>query len=154
MRFRLLVVALTAAVALPASAPAEALGANVYVMTGSGTISPGLGLVPIPQSVSFTGTAGYVSTFPVGLAGYPCSFSGAEFGSMAGGVGTLAGSCGPASYTNILYVRAGATLSGIGVVVGGSSSSTHFDCVFQPTDVNPTTRYSLVCVVDAGFTVP
>ncbi|HEX8004139.1 MAG TPA: hypothetical protein VF519_15735 [Mycobacteriales bacterium] len=155
MSHRLLVAGAAAALAFPVAPPAEALDANVYVITGSGTLSPGLTVVPTPQSISFTGTASYASTFPVGLGGYSCSFSGTDqIGSVLLGLGSLSGSCGPTSGVDMVLVRVGPTLSLTTAVIASASRGLHFDCVFQPTNVNPTTRFNLACVVAVDYRVP
>ncbi|HEX8004145.1 MAG TPA: hypothetical protein VF519_15765 [Mycobacteriales bacterium] len=141
-----------AAIAMPivmvTASPAAALDA--FVITGSGTISPGLTAVPTPQSVSFTGTATSVGTTAV-PGSYPCSFSGTDtLGSAAEGVGTVSGSCGPFAFTNCQFVR----IVGVVVVVcppqGNPPRTAVAVCAFQPTNVNPTTRYNLVCAGVVG----
>jgi hypothetical protein len=129
--------------ALVAASPASAANVDVAVIQGSGTISPGLGAVPEQQSVQFSGTATVVGTDGV-AATYPCNFSGTDLaGSVAEGVGTVSGSCGPISLTTCVFVRVAgvvvvACADGV-VEVGGAV------CVFTPDDVLPTTSYDLVC---------
>ncbi|HEV2890433.1 MAG TPA: hypothetical protein VGX28_08655 [Frankiaceae bacterium] len=142
-----------AAIAMPltmiAASPAAAADADVFVITGSGTITPGLGLVPTPppgggQSISFTGTATTVGTH--GTPGrYTCSFSGTDInGSAALGVGTVSGNCGPIAFATCNFAR----VTGIVAVVCADPAGTRAAaavCGFVPTDVEPTTRYTLAC---------
>jgi hypothetical protein len=125
------------------TSPAAAASADAAVIQGHGTISPGLTPVPTQQSISFTGTATVVGTDGV-LATYPCSFTGTDLaGSLAAGVGTVKGNCGPLDFTTCVFVRIGAEVQVIcadtGVSVGAAV------CVFQPDQINPTTSYTLTC---------
>ena len=144
-----------AALAMPltvlAATPAAAAEADAFVITGSGTIFPGLGAVPTPppgggQAINFTGTATTVGTH--GVPGtYSCSFSGTDInGSAALGVGTVSGSCGPIGFTTCFFARVTAVVAvvcadtAIPPVRGAAAV-----CAFTPVDVNPTTRYNLIC---------
>lgn len=141
-----------AAIAMPlvmvGTSPAAAANVDVAVITGSGTISPGLSVVPVPQSISFSGSATVVGTHGV-LTTYGCSFSGSDInGSIAAGVGTVSGSCGPISFDTCVFVR---VLDVVQVVCAGASASgptvkgASAECVFQPNNTLPTTSYTLTC---------
>lgn len=137
-----------AAIAMPlvftAATPAVAApNADVALIQGSGTISPGLGAVPEAQSVSFTGTATVVGTDGV-LATYGCSFSGTDLaGSVAEGVGTVSGACGPLAFSTCVFVRVAGV---VGVVcVAGGVGVAQAACVFTPHQTLPTTSYDLIC---------
>ena len=118
---------------------------DVAVIQGSGTISPGLGATPSPQSISFDGTATVVGTDGV-LTSWDCSFSGSDpAGSVAAGAGTVSGSCGPVAFEICVFVREGAHVD-----VSCASTSSHTGgaqakCAFRPHDTLPTTAYDLVC---------
>ncbi|HEX8004140.1 MAG TPA: hypothetical protein VF519_15740 [Mycobacteriales bacterium] len=130
--------------ALLSASPAVAANVDVAAITGSGTLSPGLTEVVQNQSISFTGTATVVGTD--GLPGsYPCSFSGTGFGNMAGGTGTVSGSCGPLSFPGCSLVFTGVHVIVVCPINGGTGGIGAGDCVFQPTNVRPTTRYNLAC---------
>lgn len=130
-------------VALLAGSPAAAAGADLAVITGSGTISPGLNETPRPQSISFTGTATVVGTDGV-LATFGCSFTGSDLaGSVAEGVGTVAGACGPIAFPTCAFARVG-----VEVQVACASTTPSVGaavCIFTPNNTNPTTSYGLIC---------
>lgn len=134
-----------ASFALPMSVtlvqPAAAAYVDVASITGSGTLSPGLNATVQTQSISFTGTATVVGTDGV-LATYPCSFSGSGSGNAAGGTGVVSGSCGPINFPACTFVFTGVHVTVACPVTTGVAAA---DCVFTPTNVNPTTRYNLVC---------
>ena len=112
--------------------------ANAAVITGSGTISPGLTEIPTAQSIAFTGSATVVGTEGV-LATYPCSFSGSDLaGSVTEGAGTVAGSCGPLVY-DCVFVRIGVEVQVVCPVAAAAV------CVFTPTTTNPVRSYDLIC---------
>jgi hypothetical protein len=119
--------------------PAAAARADVAVIQGGGTITPGLTEVVQNQSVNFTGTATVVGTDGV-LATYQCSFSGTGFGNAAGGVGTVSGSCGPVPFTSCNFV-----FTAVHVTVACAPQVAAADCVFTPNNIRPTTSYGLVC---------
>lgn len=144
-RARAIVAAVAAAVAVSTAAPAHALTTRVYVFQGAGTISPGVGITPTAHSVTFSGYETELGTIPVLGLPFPCEFSGTEIGDIAEAVGAISGSCGPATYTDVIYVRTGVELTA--VAVGSTSVATHFDCVFRPLDTLPTTLYTLFCAV-------
>ena len=136
--------ALALPLAMTAASPASAAEACVFVITGSGTISPGLSAVPTPQSISFTGTMTCVGTSGVGTT-YPCSFTGTDpVGSEAAGAGQVSGNCGPYGFPSCQFVRVGVAVEVVCVDVAGTRVATA-TCVFTPVDVNPTTKYNLVC---------
>ncbi|HEV2890438.1 MAG TPA: hypothetical protein VGX28_08680 [Frankiaceae bacterium] len=122
-------------------APAGAANVDIAAIVGSGTISPGLTEVVQSQSISFTGTATAIGTD--GLPGtYSCSFAGTGFGNAAGGTGTVSGVCGPLSFPACTFVFTGGHVTVACPLPVGVGAA---DCVFQPTDIRPTTRYNLVC---------
>ena len=144
-----------AALAMPlvllGTSPAAAVDANVAVISGSGIISPGLDIVPVQQSISFTGTATYVGTDGV-LATAPCAFAGTDLrGSIAEGAGTVSGGCTPYNFSLCAFVR----VFGVVVVVCANASVPPLTlgagvCVFTPDQVLPTTSYQLVCAAVVG----
>lgn len=134
-----------AALAMPAliTSPAEAADAGVFIISGSGTISPGLTPVPDDQSINFSGTATVIGTQS---GSYGCSFSGNDpAGSTAAGSGTVSGGCGPISNLTCTFVRVAGVVQVVCVDAAGTRVA-EATCVFTPTDVNPTTRYTLTCV--------
>lgn len=143
-------VALAAPLLLTVTTPAVAHPlphVDVLVVEGSGTISPGVGLIPGPQSISFDGTATVVGTDGV-LVTYDCSFSGTDpAGSTAAGSGTVSGSCGPISLSLCIFVRVGSVVIVIcaEVQVGVHVGTAVAECVFRPHDTLPTTSYDLIC---------
>lgn len=94
-----------AAVALAAS-PADALGADLGLVSGSGVYYPGLGLLPSANAVNFAGNMIVVGTDGV-ATNYLCNFAGNEIGDIAESNGVLAGGCGPIALTSCVYVRVG-----------------------------------------------
>lgn len=157
---------------LGAGSPAEATGVGATVVTGSGTISPGLTPNPTagtPQSVTFTGTAAgaFVNDVPdVDAGSVSCAFSGSSSGIFANessglGSGTVTGGC---SGTGVLgsgvtvtcsfsYVRLESVVTITGTctaTVDGATftATTAGAFVFVPTTLTPTTSYVL-----AGATV-
>jgi len=127
---------------------------DAAVITGSGTISPGLGPVPAAQSVSFTGTATVVGTDGI-LATYGCSFSGTDLaGSLLEGVGTVSGACGPLAFNTCVFLRIAAEVqvvcADVTVDPGAPSAAVGAGvCVFVPTSSNPVTTYDLICAAAA-----
>ncbi len=130
---------------------ATAAGADTFVMTGSGTFSPGLGLTPQAQSLSFTGTATVVGTDGV-AATYSCSITGGEFlGELAFGAGNASGGCAPPKWCRSwTYVRVGAKWVWVCTATVLNPSVGVMDCLFSPSDVNPTTNFTLVCAGKVG----
>ena len=143
-RFRNGIVALVAVpLVMLTSTPAGAAQANAMLVTGSGTISPGLTVIPTGQSLSFTGTATMVGTY--GLAArYSCSWSGSATGSLAAMTGTISGNCGPVTFHVCVFVSLAPRVK-IACPQSSPSGFTAFDCTFTPVDVNPTTKYNLMC---------
>ena len=135
--------ALPLAVATPAAAhPLPHV--DEVVVQGSGTITPGLGPLPEPQSIAFDGTATVIGTDGV-LTTWSCSFSGESPGSSTThGLGSVSGACGPIGLL-CAYVRIGAIVAvecvGTATHVGAAAGS----CLFVPHTLLPTTSYSLVC---------
>jgi hypothetical protein len=128
---------------------------DVVVIQGSGTISPGLGLLPEHQSISFTGTATGVGTDSVsdGIPfTYGCSFSGEDpAGSVAAGAGTVAGSCGPLAFELCVFGRAGGKVSVVCASTTDHKGGAEAECVFTPHGVLPTTSYDLICEAKAAL---
>ena len=95
---RALLAAVSTAALLPA-APAHAIPSVLVV--GAGTVSPGLGLTPTPQSLAFSATG----TLVPGPGNVVCQFSGVMVvGTVPSSVGTMWGSCGPIDYLNCPFV--------------------------------------------------
>src|SRR5207302_10484833 len=67
------------------------------VVVGSGTISPGLGVVPAPQTITFSGTlTGADASLTPGVMSDTCAFSGTSGplgDSIAAGTGAVSGTC-------------------------------------------------------------
>lgn len=146
MRFRTLAAALP--LTLVAATPASAADANTFLMQGSGTISPGLGVnVSDAQSMNFTGTATMVGTHGV-LATYGCSFSGSFVGNLAAGTGNLSGSCGPMPLACAFVYVLGMW---VGTCVGSVTAA--FNCTVRYNNVLPSTSYSATCL-GQSVTVP
>lgn len=144
-RYRSLCAAVTLALPLVMSAatPASAAGANTVVISGSGTISPGLTHVPADQWVTFTGTATVTGTNGV-LATYSCSFGGNVFdATVVAGLGYVSGSCGPIDFTNCQWLHQFGHASI--VCVDTRVTLAQLECVFSPTNVLPATQYSVLC---------
>lgn len=130
------VLAALALVAVPASPAA----AQPFLMTGSGTISPGLTPIPAPQSVSFSGTA----TVPAGGT-YSCSFGGTETGSVAVSVGNWGGGCGPFQCPDWIATRVGSWQELTCSVAQVGSLPLNLTCLWVPIDTNPVRHFSLIC---------
>lgn len=142
--------ALAAPMLLTLSAPAAVADplphADVSLITGSGTISPGLGVFPVPQSISFTGTATAVGTTGPGVTTLSCSFSGTDpAGSAAAGAGTVSGNCGHLNFSLCVFVRQGPHVTVTCTSTGSHTGGAVAECVFEPHAVLPTTSYDLVC---------
>ena len=149
-------VALAAPVLLTVTTPAVAHPlphVDALVIQGSGTISPGIGVEPDEQSISFTGTATVVGTDGV-LTTETCSFSGTDpAATIPLGSGTVSGSCGPISLSLCVFIRIGVIVQvvcaevQVGVHVGTATAT----CVFRPHDSLPTTSFDLVCVAEVAL---
>jgi hypothetical protein len=141
---------------IASTSPASAADAAGAAILGSGTISPGLGAVPVPQSFSFTGTAtgaGLVAGSVVTpLTPLHCSFAGTDLaGSAAEGAGFVNGACG-AINLNAPVIGAFVRVGGAVVVAFAGTSPAKAAAgvfAFVPGDVNPTTKYTLAGV--AGY---
>lgn len=95
------------ALALAATSPsAHAASLDVLVVNVSGTYSPALDTTYRARTLSMNGTASFVGTHGV-LTTYSCAFVGTEIGTIAGGVGVMAGNCGPIFCNAAAYARAG-----------------------------------------------
>ena len=141
-RFRTLCAAV--AVAMPlvmvAASPATAAEANMFVMQGSGTITPGLSATLQSQSVGLVGTATMVGTHGV-LTTYGCSFSGSFFGNLAGGTGNLSGTCGPMPLACAFVFVLG---KWIGACAGSVTAA--INCTVVYTTLNPSTSFDATCL--------
>lgn len=130
--------------------PAVAANVDTAVIQGSGTISPGLGLTPSPQSISFTGTATVVGTDGV-LATYSCAFNGTDpAGSTAAGSGNVSGACGPLAFASCTFVRVGAHVDVV-CTGGAGTGGAYAKCVFRAHSVLPTTSYDLTCKAEVAL---
>lgn len=147
MRKFLIAVALLAPVALPVS-PAHAQD-DVAVVTGEGTITPGLpdtGCTP-NQAIFFGGTAvaqgDHAGTYNIFFNGNStiCESLGA-----GQGTGNLSGS---GITGTVDYIRTGShvTITGQGAVNGTPHVIVRGDCVFAPTSIGPVRTYGLACTV-------
>jgi hypothetical protein len=118
---------------------------GVGVVTGSGTISPGLTSFPTDQSLTFSTLAAFgASSNPTNAGSYACTFNGGSSApeTTQQGAGTGAGSCGGALSVgcSFSYTRVGAIFTWKGDC-GGSSLDAEF--VFIATSTQPTTSYLL-----------
>lgn len=130
-----------AALPLLVPAPSSAQGTGVFVVQGSGGISPGLDLVPAAQSVSFGGTMTVVGTDPL-LSTYGCSFGGTEVGFIGASQGYLGGGCGHVQCPIGPYERAGFVLTWTCTNVFVTIT---MECVFRPHQTLPVTSYDMTC---------
>jgi len=142
-------VAIATAIASPAivaiAPSAQAANADVAVITGAGTISPGLTAVPTPQSVSFNGNALTVGTNGV-AANYGCSFNGNDLdGSYAEGAGLVSGSCGPISLPLCVFIRVGGVVPVVCAGTGSPLKAAGGVFAFVPNQTPPSaiTSYTL-----------
>lgn len=149
------VVSLLGVHAAPSGATANA---GVAVVQGSGTITPGLNVVPAFQSFTFTSvsitTVGVVRKAPVVLGNSTCGASGSSLipETVAVGAGTGGWSCtgGPMAGKSgaLTYVREGAAVEV--VLTAGTAQVGALACVFVSTSGIPVTSYLLVCAGAAG----
>jgi hypothetical protein len=150
-RTRVLLVALAAPVAVIAAttAPASAASAGVGVVTGSGTISPGLTAVPAAQTFSFGGSAlvtGVVNGAPEAAVAHPISASGSDLaGSYAAGAGPITVNLSGVPSMSGFFVRVGAVVAV--AVVGPVASAGAGVCGFVATELPPAAvqHYSVAC---------
>ena len=98
---------------------AQAANADVAVIRGAGTISPGLTATPQPQSVSFGGND--------------------LDGSYAEGAGTVSGSCGPISLSLCVFVRVGGAVPVACVGTGTPKQGAAGVFGFVPNQTPPST---------------
>ncbi|HEV2890683.1 MAG TPA: hypothetical protein VGX28_09935 [Frankiaceae bacterium] len=90
--------------ALLTAAPARAVPPVVLLIDGNGTYFPGYGTSPTPQSMRMTGTATDVATGAV----HACAWELQGLAdTIAQGVGTWKGTCGPYVFASCAYTRAG-----------------------------------------------
>lgn len=144
-RFRPLRAAVAAAMplVLVSGDPATAAYADAMIVQGSGAISPGVSLIPTPQSISFGGTAVVVGTNGV-LAVHSCSFSGTLVATVLGGTGSISGSCGPIPFDDCVVVAVVASWS-IACQDAARAGAQGLECVFRVHQVFPTTSYDITC---------
>jgi hypothetical protein len=129
------------AAALACTVPsAHAATIDAVTITGSGGFAPGLGALPAAEAVWFAGSATVLGTSGVAVV-FPCQWAGTSVESIAGGVGAVAGNCGPVPLRSCTYVRAGTQFDM--TCVGPLLSAAHFTGVFTPANLLPTTAYSL-----------
>jgi len=138
--------------------PAAAASAAAGVSDGSGTLSPGLGVLPSPQVINYSGSltgAGAVSAAPA-IINDNCTFSGTSGflgGTLAADLGTVSGSC-----TGSVSIAATLTFARVGTVLGLEGNGTlgpdaviaGGPCAFATTQAPPITNYSLVCALAGG----
>lgn len=126
------------AIALAAPA-AQAANADAAVITGAGTITPGLTATPGPQTVSFGGNAIVVGTHSTGGT-FGCSFGGNDLaGSYAEGAGTVSGFCGPINLALCVFVRVGGVVPVICVGTGTPKQAAGGVFAFIPGETPPAT---------------
>ena len=150
-RTRVLLVALAAPVAVIAAttAPASAASAGVGVVTGAGSISPGLTAVPAQQSFSFSGNAtvaGVVNGGAEVATNHAISANGTDLaGSYAAGAGPINVSLSGFPTMSGFFVRVGAVVAV--AVVGPVATAGAGVCGFVPGQVAPApvTTYSVAC---------
>lgn len=148
-----------AAACLAFTAPASAQAAAVGVVVGSGTITPGLGVLPALQTISFSGTltgAGAVGASAVILSD-SCSYNGSSSSlgdNVAFSLDSLSGSCSGtlALSETMTAVRVGAIAleEGSGSVGGVAGPAFHV-CVWVSTQAPPITQYKHVCIWLGGW---
>ena len=136
-------IAIVVAIAAPAIASvapsASAANADAAVIQGAGTISPGLGAAPAPQSINFGGTATVVGTHGV-AATFGCSFSGSDLaGSLGEGAGTVGGGCGPINLSLCAFVRVGGAVAVVCAGVGTPKQAAGGVFAFTPDQTPPAT---------------
>lgn len=165
-RGRLAVIGAVAGVGLMmvGTLPAAASAAGAGVVIGGGSISPGLGVLPAHQTVTFSGSltgAGVVGTTSVVISD-TCTFSGASTDQAGGdnialGLGQVTGSCiGSLGISaSLTYARVGALVAveGPGSVTLGTTTVNGDSagiCVFVTTQTPPITSYTVVCVTAAA----
>lgn len=144
MRRRAAAVAFVAGVTLVHAQPAPAVAphANVMLVNGAGTISPGLQALPLPQAIGFTGTAVVVGTDGI-LASYACAWDATGLNdNVASGFGTASGACGPIAFATCVWTREGTDVQ-IACVDAANGSALHGRFVFKPGDTFPTTTFTL-----------
>jgi hypothetical protein len=147
MKKSTLAVALAMPFAMLSATPAVARPADEAVVTGSGTISPGLGATPSNQSFSFNGTGTVVGTDGV-AATFSCSANGTGFGNVAGGVGNFSGSCGPVAFSDCTLVLSAGVVSFACTETGSPAREAQGECQFTPSNVNPVTAYTVICEIE------
>ena len=150
-RARVLLVAVAAPIAMIAAttSPASAASAGVAAITGSGTISPGLGAVPEAQTFSFSGNAtvvGVVNGSAEAAVNHSIDASGTDLaGSYAAGAGPLTVNLSGVPSMSGYFVRVGAVVAV--AVVGPVASAGAGICGFVPGQTPPARvqSYSVAC---------
>ncbi|HEX8002036.1 MAG TPA: hypothetical protein VF519_05010 [Mycobacteriales bacterium] len=141
LRAAAVAVAATTAVVPAAAPPAHAAWADLLIVTGAGTISPGLTEVPRAQSISFSGAATAIGSDGI-PATWACAWSATGLNdTVAAGFGSASGSCGPVSFSSCQWTREGTDVQIF--CVDPSGKALHGRFVFQPGNVNPITRFTL-----------
>jgi hypothetical protein len=147
-RLSLLAAALPLALIASTPSPASAAIVGAGLVQGSGTISPGLGVVPTAQNFSFGGSVtGAIVNGTTPSLSAPCSASGHDLaGSVAEGAGTVNASCAGALLPIGVFVRVGAVVVAAFADVAGGAGGGVF--AFQPDQLPPATvtSYHLVGV--------
>ena len=124
-------------------------GADVAVVTGNGTIRPGLSTECTVQAVTFSGSAEVLGTHP---GTYSVSFSGGSISCETNGFGAGTGTLSGGVSGTVNYSRTGniVTLNGSGAIGTHARTIIAAVCEFVPTSVDPTTTYALACQVALG----
>jgi hypothetical protein len=129
--------------------PARAANADLGVMQGAGTFSPGLGAIPQPQALSFAGDLLVVGTAGV-ATNFTCNFQGGSSNplgdAVAFGMGNMDGGCAPECF-DFTYVRLGAVVSLEGALGCSETSASGGVCAFTPDQTPPAliTSYHMAC---------
>lgn len=144
------VIAPAVLLAAPASPAYASPGAAEGVITGSGSISPGLTAVPAPQNFSFSGTAlltGVVNGSPEVDVPHGITASGTDLaGSYAEGAGTINITIAGYATMSGVFVRVGAVV--FVTVTGGPPTVVGVGiCGFVAAQIPPAgvTSYTVVC---------
>jgi hypothetical protein len=131
-------------------APSSAASVDAAVIQGSGTITPGLDILPATQSFTFTSAT--ITTVGTDSGTSSCTASGGSAApeNLAAGIGTGGYSCssGPlAGWSGaLIYARVGAVVT-VWITAGpGGVTVGAFACVFVAASAPPVTAYTLICV--------
>ena len=146
-------VALAAPLLLTVTTPAVAhplTHVDAAVVQGSGVISPSLGLLYETHSIYFNGTATVLGTDGE-LTTWDCSFAGSSLASLAHGMGSVSGWCGPLLFELCVFVRVAAVVLVDCLALGEHAGTAPGVCAFLPHDTLPTTSYDLLCGFGVAF---